>query len=120
MWEYPEIKHGVLTKYNWLVLYPENLILGRDTDIGAFTLIMAKYGVKIGQGAMIGSHVSIYSASTIDGRVGAITIGNNAKIGSHSVIMPGICIGDNAIIGAFSFVKNDVPENTTVFGIIKG
>jgi acetyltransferase-like isoleucine patch superfamily enzyme len=117
MWSLPEINHGLLTKYNWLVLYPENLTLGVDTDIGAFSLIMAKNGVHIGDNVMIGSHVAIYSASTIDSKSGPVTIHRNAKIGSHSVIMPNVTIGENSIIGAFSYVVRDIPPNTVVFGI---
>jgi len=33
-WKKPIIKHGQLTKYNYLVQYPENLKLGRNFDIG--------------------------------------------------------------------------------------
>ena len=46
-----------------------------------------------------------------------IKIGKNARIGTHSTIMPGVEIGENAIIGAHSFVKNNVPANITVFGV---
>ncbi|MDM8549940.1 hypothetical protein QUF72_07680 [Desulfobacterales bacterium HSG2] len=41
----------------------------------------------------------------------------NARIGSHSVVMPGVTIGENAIIGAFSFVNCDIPDNTTAVGV---
>ena len=40
----------------------------------------------------------------------------NCKIGSHSVIMPGVKIGKNAVIGAFSFVNKDVPGDVTAVG----
>ena len=46
-WEFPEIKEGELTKYNWMVYYKDNLELGKKTDIGAFTFINAKHGVII-------------------------------------------------------------------------
>lgn len=103
--------------------YSNNLKLGKNTDIGAFTYINAKYGVEIQEGVQIGSHCSIYSFSTIDNKQGKVIIKKNAKIGTHSVIMPGVIIGENAIIGAFSFVKKDVGNNMLVFGIpstIKG
>ena len=38
-------------------------------------------------------------------------------IGSHSVILPGVIVGENAKVGAFSLVKEDIPEGTTAFGI---
>lgn len=103
-WKKPEIKHLELTKWKWLVSYPENLKLGYKVDIGAFTYIMARFGVVIEDFVQIGSHVSIYSASTIDNKRGKVIIRKNAKIGSHSVIMPNVIIGENSIIGANSFV----------------
>jgi len=116
-WVRPEIRHGILTKWNWMVQYPENLILGEYTDIGAFTYINAKYIVEIQEGVQIGSHCAIYSWSTIDDKAGKVTIKKNAKIGSHSLVMPGITIGTDSIIGAFSLVNKDIPDNVVAFGI---
>lgn len=116
-WKPPEIEHGKLTKWNWMVQHPENLKLGVETDIGAFTYINAKYGVTIEDRVQIGSHCSIYSESTIDNRKGPVKIGRNACIGSHSMIMPSVEIGENSIIGAFSFVNRDIPPNTISYGI---
>ena len=116
-WKLPQIRHGKLTKWNWMVQNPRNLKLGKKTDIGAFTYINAKFGIEIGDNVEIGSHCSIYSVSTIDRKHGTIKIGKNAKIGSHSVIMPGVTIGENSVIGAFSFVNKDIPANALAFGI---
>jgi acetyltransferase-like isoleucine patch superfamily enzyme len=95
----------------------ENLRLGSKVDIGAFTYINAKYGVIIGDYVQIGSHCSIYSVSTIDNKRGRIVIGENSRIGSHSVIMPKVLIGRNAVIGAFSFVNKNIPESVVAVGI---
>ncbi|HIJ99519.1 TPA: acyltransferase [archaeon] len=116
-WKPPEIKDGELTKWNWMVQNVEGLKLGKNTDIGAFTYINAKHGVEIQDKVQIGSHCSIYSESTIDEKSGKVTIEENARIGSHSLIMPGVTIGKNAVIGAFSFVTSDVPENSLAYGI---
>lgn len=116
-WKQPEIEEGKLTKWNWMVQHKDNLKLGRKTDIGAFTYINAKSGVEICDEVQIGSHCSIYSESTIDDKMGKITLKKNARIGSHSVIMPGVTIGENSIIGAFSFVNKDVPDNVIAFGV---
>ncbi|MDO8577544.1 MAG: acyltransferase [Candidatus Wildermuthbacteria bacterium] len=116
-WKYPTIREGKLTKYNWLVQHAKNLTLGKKTDIGAFTYINAKYGVVIEDEAQVGSHCSIYSVSTIDGKQGKVVLKRNCKIGSHSVIMPGVTIGENAVVGACSFVTKDVPKNSVAFGI---
>ena len=116
-WKPPEIKDGELTKWNWMVQNVEGLKLGKKTDIGAFTYINAKHGVEIQDNVQIGSHCSIYSESTIDEKSGKVIIGENARIGSHSLIMPGVTIGKNAVIGAFSFVTTDVPDNSLAYGI---
>jgi len=116
-WEYPKIEEGKLTKYNWMVQNKDGLKLGYKTDIGAFTYINAKSGVIIEDFVQIGSHCSIYSVSTIDNKEGQITLKKNCKIGSHSLIMPGVTIGKNTIIGAFSFVNRDVPDNVVAVGV---
>ena len=116
-WKPPEIKDGELTKWNWMVQNVEGLKLGKKTDIGVFTYINAKHGVEIQDNVQIGSHCSIYSESTIDEKSGKVIIGENARIGSHSLIMPGVTIGKNAVIGAFSFVTTDVPDNSLAYGI---
>ena len=116
-WSKPKIEHNKLTPWNWMVAHPQHLELGDYVDIGAFTYINAAHGITIEDEVQIGSHCSIYTESTIDETKGSIKIGKNARIGTHSTIMPGVEIGENAIIGAHSFVKNNVPANTTVFGI---
>lgn len=116
-WQEPEIEEGKSTKYNWLIQNKQGLKLGRYTDIGAFTYINAKYGVIIEDNVQVGSHCSIYSVSTIDNKKGKVTLKKNCKIGSHSLIMPGVTVGENSIIGAFSFVDKDIPDNVVAFGV---
>ena len=115
-WQRPTIEEGKPTKYNWLVQHKDKFKLGHKTDIGAFTYINAKYGVTIEDYVQIGSHCSIYSVSTIDGKAGPVVLMKNCKIGTHSVVMPGVTIGKNAVVGAMSFVNSDVPANSTVVG----
>lgn len=116
-WKFPEIREGELTQYNWLVQNKDKLILGYKTDIGAFTYINAQYGIVIADNVQIGSHCSVYSISTIDGKTGKVTLKQNCKIGSHSVIMPGVTVGENSIVGAFSFVNKDIPDNVIAMGV---
>ena len=116
-WKKPKIEEKKLTKYNWLVQNKKDLKLGDKTDIGAFTYINAKNGVVIEDYVQIGSHCSIYSVSTIDKKEGKIVLKRNCKIGSHSLIMPGITVGENSIVGAFSLVNKDIPKNTLAYGI---
>ena len=116
-WKKPEILHGKMTKYNYIVQYPEKLILGKNFDIGSFVYINSKFYVEIQDNVQIGSHSSIYSHSTIDNKKGKITLKKNCKIGTHSTIMPGITIGQNSIIGAYSFVTKNIPDNQIWTGV---
>ncbi len=116
-WEYPKIEDGKPTKYNWVVQYKDKLKLGYKTDIGAFTYINAQHGVIIEDHVQIGSHCSIYSISTIDKKEGQVRLQRNCKIGSHSVIMPGVTVGKNSVVGAFSFVNRDIPDNVIAVGV---
>ncbi len=116
-WQYPEIIDGIPTKYHWLVQHCENFTLGYKTDIGAFTYINARYGVVLGDSVQVGSHCSIYSLSTIDDKQGKVILEENCKVGSHCVVLPGVKIGRNSIVGACSLVNSDIPENVIAFGV---
>jgi len=116
-WQPPKITEGKFTKWHWLVQNKKNFKLGKHTDIGAFTYINAQNGVVIEDDVQIGSHCSIYSVSTIDDKQGKITLKKNCKIGSHSVIMPGVTVGENSVIGAFGFVSKNVPANVVACGV---
>lgn len=116
-WAQPTFDETGLTKWNWMCQHPENLKMGKNVDVGAFSYLNAEYGIDIEENVQVGSHVSIYSVSTIDDKKGKVTIKKNAKIGTHSVIMPNVTVGENAIIGAFSFVNKNVPDNALVAGI---
>ncbi|MFB5630892.1 MAG: acyltransferase [Nitrosopumilaceae archaeon] len=116
-WILPEITHGKMTKYNYIVQYPENLKLGKNFDVGEFTYINAQYGVEINDYVQIGSHCSIYSHSTIDDKKGPIILKKNCRIGTHSTIMPNVTIGENSIVAAYSFVNESIPSNEIWSGI---
>ena len=116
-WKPPVIEDGKLTKWNWMVQNKEGLKLGKRTDLGAFTYINALHGVELGDNVQLGSHCSIYSISTIDGKKGKVVIKDNACIGSHSVVMPGVTVGENSLVGAFSFVNKDIPDNAIAVGV---
>ena len=65
-WSLPKMEHGRPTNYGWIVHHPENLKLGKFTDIGAFSYLNALYEIEIEEYAQFGSHCSIYSYSSID------------------------------------------------------
>jgi acetyltransferase-like isoleucine patch superfamily enzyme len=116
-WRPPEFDEKDMTKWNWMCQHHENLTLGKYVDIGAFTYINAKYGVEIQDNVQIGSHCSIYSESTIDDKKGRVVLKKKCRIGSHTVIMPGVTVGENSIIGGCSFVNKNMPPNVLAFGV---
>ena len=46
-----------------------------------------------------------------------VHIGNNVHVGNDAVIMPGITIGSNCVIGVGAVVTKDVPDNSVVAGV---
>lgn len=117
-WKAPKLEERKLhPKYHFLIQHIDNIKIGENTDIGAFTYINAKNGVEIEKNAQIGSHCSIYTVSTIDNKEGSIKIKENARVSSHCTIMPGVKIGKNAVVGAHSFVNKDIPDNSIAYGV---
>jgi UDP-2-acetamido-3-amino-2,3-dideoxy-glucuronate N-acetyltransferase len=117
----------------------ENCTLGRnvyvDTDvvIGDNCKIQNNssiyHGVKIDDGVFIGPHVVLTNdknprAITLQGKakteedwvVGEIHIKHGASIGASSVILPGVIVGEYALVGAGSVVTKDVPSFALVYG----
>ena len=81
--------------------------------------------ITIGDDVMVGPNVSFITAShPISPRLRKkklqynkpIRIGTNVWIGSNVVILPGVTIGDNSVIGAGAVVTKDVPSNVVVVG----
>jgi len=116
-WVAPDIEDGVPTKYHWLVQNVSGFELGYRTDIGAFTYINAKNGVVLEDEVQVGSHCSIYSVSTIDEKAGRVILKKQCRVGAHSVVMPGVTIGEKSVIGAHSFVTCDIPAGCLAYGV---
>lgn len=116
-WKKPEIVNNVPTKWGWVVQHTGKFELGKYTDIGFGTYINSRYCVTIEDDVQIGSHVSIYSVNSIDNTSGSVILEKGCMIGSHSVILPGVVIGENAKVGAFSLVKESIPKNALACGI---
>ncbi len=117
-WQPPLLENGKLTKWNWMIHHPQNIILKPNTSIGAFTYINAKHEVEIQEQVQIDSHCSIYSYHTLQDteQKGKVLIKKNAYIGSHCTIMPGVIIGENAIIEPYSCVNTNIPDNSIASG----
>ncbi len=100
-----------MTQWNWRVIDVKNFSLGNNVEIGSFSVIDAKEKVIIEDDVKIGWGCSIFSNSTIDNKKGKIILKKGCKIGANSVIMPGITICENSIVGANSLVTKNIPSN---------
>ncbi|MGB9847366.1 MAG: serine O-acetyltransferase, partial [Desulfotomaculales bacterium] len=79
-------------------------------------------GVVIGETAEIGNNVTIYQGVTLGGTGKEKgkrhpTIGNNVVISTGAKVLGAITVGENSKIGAGSVVLKDVPPNSTVVGV---
>ena len=74
--------------------------------------------VCITSDAIVESNVHIYRSVTLGFKGGrAPRIKKNAKIASHAIIIGGVTIGKNAIVGAGAVVTKDVPAGKIVVGV---
>ena len=97
-----------------------------DHFVGNFNLtILDEAPVTIGDHVFIGPNVGIYTVNHAlrpDQRNAGImrslpiAIGNNVWIGGHTVVMQGVTIGDNTVIGAGSVVTRDIPAGVVAVG----
>ena len=94
---------------------PYTTQIGEGFYIGHFGTIVISPKAKIGKNCNIAHNVTIWKANR--GRLnGFPTIGNNVWIGTGSVIVGNINIGDNVLVAPNSFVNVDVPPFSLVLG----
>ncbi|MCC6003882.1 MAG: acetyltransferase [Thermofilum sp.] len=120
------------------VIIREENIIGNNVKIWSNTII--DYRCKIGNNVKIHSHCYIAQLTTIEDdvfiapgvmianekyptgvfseeRIKGPTIKRGTKIGINATILPGVTIGEGAIVGAGSVVTKDVPPYTVVYGV---
>ncbi len=78
-------------------------------------LIEFKDGSGCGIGVKLLTH-NVMQIKHASFSFGKIVIEENARIGAYSIIMPGVSIGKNSIIGANSVVTKDIPPNSIAYG----
>lgn len=102
-----------------------NIAIGRNVFINQGCHFMDMGGISIGDDVMIGPKVNLVSAGhptdPAQRRNGIVTkpivIGNNVWIGAAATILPGVTIGDNAVVAAGAVVSRNVPANTIAAGV---
>ena len=93
------------------IIFERKVQVGSDTRIGDFATILSMS--VLGPDVTIGDYVQIASFAFIGARA---IIGDAVQIHPHSCILPGVRIGERAVVGAGSVVVRDVPADSTVFG----
>ena len=108
--------------------YSPGLSIGNGVSIGQNCTISCADKVTIGDNVVIAFGTFITDNEHEDLPIGiplfekgikiaSVTIRENTYIGCNSILLRGVNIGKNCIIGAGSLVKNDVPDNTMVAGV---
>ena len=105
--------------------YGFNIRIGDRSFLNFNCVLLDVTTITIGDNTQIGPAVQIYAADhprdpearrrgLENGR--PVSIGNNVWIGGGAILLPGITVGDDAVIGAGSIVTHDVPPGAMVLG----
>jgi acetyltransferase-like isoleucine patch superfamily enzyme len=118
---------GDETKIGAFVEIQKNAMIGRRCKISSHTFICEGVTVEddvfFGHGVMF-TNDSYPRATNLDGtlqteadwKVEKTVVKRGASIGTGATILPNVCIGEHAIVGAGSMVTKDVPANAVIAG----
>lgn len=105
--------------------YGYNVEIGDNFYINHNSVLLDAGKIIFGDNVFIGPNCAFYTSghpiNVKDRNQGLeyaypIKIGNNVWIGGNVVILPGVTVGDNTVIGAGSVVTKDIPESVIAFG----
>lgn len=102
----------------------KNIAIGKNVFINSGCRFQDQGGITIGDNTLIGHNVVLTTLNhdfmpekRSTTYPAPIIIGKNVWIGANATVVPGVTIGDNAVIAAGAVVAKDVPENTVVGGV---
>lgn len=118
---FPDMGEGSRVHAPLTAIRPHCVKIGRDVTVMPGSLMMSAGGITIDDGALIAANVQLISNNhdLYERRIitcEPVRIGRNAWIGAGATILPGVTVGDNAVVGAASVVTRDVPPDTIVAG----
>jgi acetyltransferase-like isoleucine patch superfamily enzyme len=99
------------------------LVLGERVFINTGATVVANHNIVIGDDCLIGDLVAIFDSDhhslepSRPTRVAPVRLGANVWVGRSATILPGVTIGDHAVIAAGSIVTDDVPARTLMAGV---
>lgn len=104
--------------------FGRNLRFGENVLVNSGCRYQDQGGIDIGDGALIGHNAVITTlnhelepARRCDMHPTPVSIGRDVWLGANVTVLPGVNIGDGAVIGAGSVVTKDVAANTVVVGV---
>ncbi|GLV63280.1 acetyltransferase [Bacillus mycoides] len=110
----------VLSVKNWLYRTFLRMEVGKKTSFALMVMpdIMFPEKITVGDNSIIGYNTTLLAHEYLirEYRLGEIIIGNEVMIGANTTILPGVTIGDGAIVSAGTLVHKDVPEGAFVGG----
>lgn len=105
---------------NWLYRTFLHMEVGTSTSFALMVMldVMFPEKIKVGNNTVIGYNTTILAHEYLikEYRLGGVIIGSGVMIGANSTILPGVIIGDDAIVSAGTLVHKDVPAGAFVGG----
>lgn len=105
---------------NWLYRTLLKMEIGEHTAFALMVMpdIMFPEKIKVGRNSIIGYNTTILAHEYLieEYRLGDVVIGDEVMIGANSTILPGVVIGDRAVVAAGTVVHKDVPAGAFVAG----
>ncbi|MBA2875750.1 acyltransferase [Thermaerobacillus caldiproteolyticus] len=105
---------------NWLYRTFLHMEIGEKTALALMVMpdIMFPEKIKVGRNSVIGYNTTLLAHEYLidEYRLGDVVIGNEVMIGANSTILPGVVIGDRAVVAAGTVVHKDVPAGSFVAG----
>lgn len=94
--------------------------VGRETAFALMVMVDVFFPerIEIGDNCIIGYNTTILTHEYLIGeyRLGTVKVGNGVLIGANTTVLPGVTIGDGAVVAAGSVVHKDVPPGAFVGG----
>lgn len=127
--EYQELIHRLFSEVGegsrivapMTIVHGDKVRIGRNAIVMPNSLMMASGTITIEDNVQVAAYVKLISNNhdPYDRMVltcKPVVLKRNCWIGAGAVILPGVTVGENSIVGAGSVVTKDVPDNTVVAG----